>query len=368
MTFRSPLAILALSTAALVATGCGGDSAGPSSPTAGIADELRESGFGDFLGVQDPSRTEQSGAWTYLFYDPAEEGAICLEGKPYQVSVHRGTTNQVLLYLEGGGACWDYLTCRVLGTAKREANGAPESGIIDFRNPANPFRDWNIVYASYCDGSVFTGDGIADYQGNRTFHHGLQNLSAAVTAAVEAFPDPDRIVVAGSSAGGYGTFAGYAVTRVAYPDTEILSFNDSGPGLQNPDASEDVQNRIVNWEFTKRIPESCTRCSEQYTYLYDWTFERDPLARVSLYSFQQDGTISGFLDLSGPAYFSLMLDVTGEVHDAWPDRFRRFFPVGRAHTVLEIPLFYSLSVDGVSIRDWTQAFLDDSPGWQEVIE
>jgi carnitine 3-dehydrogenase len=114
-----------------------------------------------------------------------------------------------------------------------------------------------------------------DYNGHTTFHHGLRNLSVAVDAIKREFPDPSRIVVAGSSAGGYGTFAGYGVTRVAFPETPILVFNDSGPGLQNLNASQDVLDRTVNWNFTKRIPPSCTECATQYTYLLDWAFQRD---------------------------------------------------------------------------------------------
>lgn len=360
----SALALVAL---ALAAAACS-DGSGSSSPTAAIADELRASGFGDYLGVQPVARAAQAGEWTNLFFDPALEQAICLTGSPYQVSVRRGTNGQVLLYLQGGGACWDYLSCYVLQTALLHANGAGAIGALDVNDPASPFADYNVVYAPYCDGSVFTGDATVDYEGHRTFHHGLWNLSVAVDAAKREFPEASRIVVAGSSAGGYGTFAGYGATRVAFPDTEIVVFNDSGPGVQNPDATEDVQNRVRNWNFTSRIPESCTECDPQYTFLLDWALERDPSLRAAMYSYQQDRTIRGFLDLSGPAYQSLLLEVTGEVHWRHPDRFARYFPQGSKHTILQDPEFYTQVVDGVSIRDWTQAFLDASPAWVEVIE
>jgi hypothetical protein len=283
----------------LALSACGGSSSGGSSPSAAAA-ELTASGFGDYLGDQEPTRSTQTGAWTNYFFDPAEEKAVCLLGDEYQVSVHHGTSDQVMIFLQGGGACWDYLSCYVIRTAYTTSNGAIESGIIDLSDERNPFRDWNIVYASYCDGSVFTGDATVDYQGNRTFHHGLRNLSVAVDTLKREFPDPSRIVVAGSSAGGYGTFAGYGVMRVAFPDTKIEVFNDSGPGLQNHDATEDVQNRVKNWNFTGRIPESCTECDNQYSFLLDWAFERDPSLRVAMYSYQRDGVISGFIDLSGP--------------------------------------------------------------------
>lgn len=362
-----PVAFLSVAAVALLASGCG-NSSSSSSPTTAVSAELRESGFGDYLGIQSPTRSTETGAWTNHFFDPSLEQAVCLTGHEYQVSVHHGSSDQVLLYLQGGGACWDYLSCYVLKTALIDANGAGESGMIDLSNPASPVRDYNVVYAPYCDGSVFTGDATVDYQGNRTFHHGLWNLSVAVDAVKREFPNPRRIVVAGSSAGGYGTFAGYGVMRVAFPDTEIIVYNDSGPGVQNPDATEDVLNRTRNWNFTKRIPTSCTECNPQYTFLLDWAFQRDPSLRVAMYSYQQDGTISGFLSLAGAPYQALLLDVTGEVHRRNPDRFKRYFPLGTKHTILQYPEFYTQVIDGVSIRDWSQAFLDDSAAWNEVIE
>ncbi|MBY0278822.1 pectinacetylesterase family protein [Candidatus Binatia bacterium] len=364
-------ASVALTACALLAlgAGCSHTSGGSEGGFAAQAvEELTASGFGDYLGVQQPSSSDERDGWTEYFFDPAEEGAVCLTGKPFQVNVHRGTSDQVLLYLQGGGACWDYLTCYVLGTAYTSANGAVQSGIIDLDDPANPFKDWNIVYVPYCDGSVFTGDATVDYNGNRTFHHGLRNLSVGVDAMLRAFPDPSRIVVAGSSAGGYGTFAGYGVTRVAYPDTPILIFNDSGPGLQNLDASQDVKDRTANWDFTKRIPPSCTECAQQYTYLIDWSLDRDSELRTAMYSYQQDGVISFFIDLDGPAYQSLLLSVTGDVHARNPERFERYFPQGTTHTVLLSPEFYTQRIDGVSLLDWTNDFLADGPGWVDTIE
>ena len=362
---------LALASCLLLAlgAGCSHTSGGTDGGFADqAAEELAASGFGDYLGAQSPSGSSQRGEWTEYYYDPAEEGAICLTGGQFQVNVRRGTTDDVLLYMQGGGACWDFLTCYVLGTATTGANGAVESGALDLSDPDSPFKDWNIVYLPYCDGSVFTGDATVLYGDRRTFHHGLRNLTVGVDALKSAFPNPARIVVAGSSAGGYGTFAGYGVTRVAFPDTPILVFNDSGPGLQNLDASQDVQDRTANWDFTKRIPPSCTECSEQYSYLIDWSLDRDSKLRTALYSYQQDGVISFFIDLDGPAYQDLLLSVTSDVRSRHPERFQRYFPLGDTHTVLLSPEFYTQTIDGVNLLDWTNAFLANDAGWVDTIE
>lgn len=361
------LAVVLVPALLALLAGCG-DDGGSSSATASIAQELRVSGFGDYLGAQSPADSTESNGWTHLHYDPAEEKAICLNGTPFQLSYRQGSENQLLIFLEGGGACWDFVTCHLVRTATATARGATSGGVLDVDNPDNPFRNWNIIYVPYCDGSVFTGDNIADYNGTRTYHHGFWNLSAAVTTALEQFPDPDRIVVSGSSAGGYGTFAGYATTRVAYPDTEIISLNDSGPGLQNHEAVQSVEARNTNWRFTERIPSTCERCDDQFTFLYEWTFERDPMSRVALYSTQEDMVIRAFLGLDGPSYRDLMVGVTNEIAANWPTRFHRYFPLGSVHTILRSTGLYTKTIEGVPFLDWLGAFLDDTDGWVDVIE
>lgn len=336
--------------------------------TPSLVDELVASGIGRYLGASAPAQTVPNGAWESLRFDPAEEQAICLRGDPYRVEIRRGTTNKVLLFLEGGGACWNNQSCWVTPIAKLVADPTFGSGIFDLDNPANPFRDWNIVYAPYCDGSVFAGDNVVEYDGKRTYHHGLHNLSAAVTAMRAAFPDPEAIVVGGLSAGGYGTYSGYGVTRVAYPDTPIVVLNDSGPGLQNPDDPANAAERVANWRYTSSVPASCTRCGEQLTYLTEWALERDPTLRVGYFSNLRDTVIRTFNLLAPEAYEALLLAVTDDLHDRQPERFRRFFVQGDSHTILAFPFFYTLSLAGTTVRDWVADLIDDGPRWRDLIE
>ena len=332
-----------------------------------IAEQLAATGVGRYLG-QTPTSMSQNGGWEEFLYDPAPEQAICLRGTRYQVNLHRGTSGNVLLYLEGGGACWNLQTCWTSPLAKLEAGSAFNSGILDFSNPANPFRDWNVVYAPYCDGSVFGGDNIIDYGGHRTIHHGLRNLSAAVSLLKREFPNPPLLVVSGSSAGGYGTFSGYGTTRVALPETPILVFDDSGPGLQNPDDTQAIADRNANWKFTQFVPADCTRCSEQFTFLTAWALERDPTLRVSYFDYLQDSVLEFFLKLDADAFGTLLRATTDEVHTQYSDRFKRFFPQGETHTVLGLSDFYELKIGTTSVRDWTADFLTNGPAWQDLIE
>jgi hypothetical protein len=340
-------------------------------PTLSIVAQLLETGVGKYLGAVTPVSMTEARGWESHFYDLGGDEAsrpICLRGGQYQVEVHRGTTNKVLLYLEGGGACWNNQNCWVAPLAKLDATPYFGGGILSFDNPENPFHDWNVVYAPYCDGSVFGGDNIAVYEGKPTYHHGLQNVSAAVTLMRDQFPDPELVVVAGSSAGGYGTFTGYGVTRIAYPDTPVLTLNDSGPGLQNPDDTQAIQDRLDNWKFAQIVPTSCTRCAEQIAYLTEWGLERDPTLRVGYFSNLRDVVIRTFNALTPEAFEALLRSVTDDIHGRQPKRFQRFFVQGESHTILELPLFYSTEIEGVSFRDWTADFLTGGPQWRDLIE
>jgi hypothetical protein len=360
--------------AALLAccAGCGGETTtGSPTATQSVAAELAATGAGTFLGIRPSAPPTRNGDWDEYPYDAGKEDAICLYGTPYQVNVHRGSSKKVMLYLEGGGACWDYFTCAA-GVAKKTANSAQGAGILELTNAANPFADWNIVYAPYCDGSVFSGNNIVDYTSGsatlHTYHHGIQNLSAAVALMKQEFPNPEAIVVSGSSAGGYGTFQGYGVTRIAFPATPITVFDDSGPGLQNPADTAGVEARNTNWKFQQYVPASCTDCAIQLSYLTDWALDRDPTLRTALFSYLQDNVIRGFLQLDGSAYEALLRQYSDDLHDRHPDRFKRFLKSGSGHTVLELSTFYTLAVQGTVVRDWTADFLTNGPRWQDLID
>lgn len=356
--------------AGLLATlliGCGDDSDGGSHISQAVQ-ELHTTDVGKYLNQITPDQTTQKGAWTEYRYDAAKKQAVCLSGLPFQVNLRPGSANKVLLYLEGGGACWNEQTCYKSPLAKTSANGAPNAGIIDASAEGNPFKDWDVVYVPYCDGSVFGGDNTVMYGTHETYHHGLMNLSAALYVMQQAFPNPEQIVVAGSSAGGYGTFTGYGLTRVAYPEPQILVLNDSGPGLQNPGAIASVNERLENWKFKKLLPASCENCDPQITYLTEWALDRDPQMRAAYFNYQQDGVLQFFLALDGPSFQSLYFQITDDIRGRQADRFRRFLPTGNTHTILLSDEFFDKTIDGVVMKDWTADFLVNGLNWRDLVE
>jgi hypothetical protein len=194
-------------------------------------------------------------------------GAVCGNGSQYRFFVHRSTTGSkdVLFFLEGGGACWDYDTCSgragVLGAAN--PNGVAEdymqqftakyvSPLVNGADPGLPLRgreplvtrNWNIVYLPYCTGDVHVGRNVVTYpdptgqQPPLTWHHsGHANTLAAAQHARTLFPTVRKLLVTGFSAGGTGGSATYYFVRRVLNPAHGYFLNDSGPIFPSPTAA-----------------------------------------------------------------------------------------------------------------------------------
>jgi len=347
-----------------------------------LIEQLEAVGVGKFLSRPVPVPTSQ-GNWMRYEFASSQEGPTCLFGSPYQVFVRPGKNDKVLFYLEGGGGCWNEATCfgeSDLGAKLTSDPIAPLDalqGILATDSPTNPFDGWNVVYVPYCDGSVFSGDNVVTYPSGTVYHRGQANLSAGVDVMRDLFPDPSEIVVSGSSAGGFGTFTGYGVVRVAYPDEKLFVLNDAGPGVQNNDDQQAVMERRENWNFEQFVVKGCTGCSEQPAFLLDWVIDNDPNVTTALFSYLDDFVISDFLSLDPSDYRALLLDVSGQIHDRHPARFKRYLVPGATHTALLgfgigpdglVLGFNTLKVDGIGVPAWIADFLTDGPDWRDLVD
>ena len=101
--------------------------------------------------------------------------------RQYKFFVNRvPNTRNTIIYMEGGGACWDYASCSgqtgIRGA--RNPNGIPDdymsllnpgaSLVSPFVTRVSPFdavktQNWNMVYVPYCTGDIYSGDKVAVY-------------------------------------------------------------------------------------------------------------------------------------------------------------------------------------------------------------
>ncbi len=205
------------------------------------------------------------GGNNYAWQKVALPGTVCGNGSQYKFWVHQTGSPNVLLMMEGGGACWDYDTCSgragVLGAAN--PNGLPDdymqqftakyvSPIVNGADPGLPgrarinlvTRGWNVVYMPYCTGDVHSGNNVVTYrdplnqQPPLTWHHrGYQNSIAAFHHVKARFPSVQKLLVTGFSAGGAGTASAYYFARTIINPARGYMLNDSGPIFPAPSSA-----------------------------------------------------------------------------------------------------------------------------------
>lgn len=348
--------------------------------------ELHAAGVDKYLGEFTPiASTDVGDGWTKHTYDTeGGDGPICIAGTPFSAFTRAGDPKKLLIFEQGGGACWQgFYNCNVLAEAQEPPS--PPVGIWDFDSPDNPFADYSIVYMPYCDGSVFSGDNdvydpafgaaIGVPSAVVRFHRGFRNQSAAMDLAKATFPKAKSITVAGSSAGGVGV-AGFApfLVRFNYGNNiKLTVFNDAGPVTVNLAVPGDIAKRDADWQFAQFYPESCTDCDAfgQATAIIDWRLDNDGAIREAFYETDSDLTNRFFLGLLGdPAGFrNLVVTEHGLLNSAYPKRYKRFIVAGdSSHTALQTPLFYSQDANGVLLSDWTSDFLGGKKGWTDIVE
>ncbi len=319
----------------------------------------------DLVGKAVVKNVEEMADSTKVTFDP-DSGPICLRGADFSMFyVDRGS-DKTMIVLDGGGACWTGF-CMATETADEQYVGrGPASS-----DPNNYFNDWNLIFVPYCDGSVFSGaNEVTEPDGTIRYHHGRQNLAASLDQAVEHFGDSTQVMIAGFSAGAYGTIPGMVAVRLVFPDTDLFVMSDSGPGLQNPANAEATSVRIEEWGFDETIPAGCVKCEGghgQLSQMYQWMLDNDETVKISVLSYFGDTIIGDiFNGMSEEEYKELLLTETDPIHAAHPDRFKRFMLPGAGHVVSGG--WNTITADGVLVSDWVTAMVtgDDSV-WTDIV-
>jgi hypothetical protein len=296
-------------------------------------------------------------------------------GGHYGLLAHAGTeADNTVLWLQPGQECWpdhpncsqgEYTDAEAFAAITAAADGSPLGPVS--ADPDNPVARWNFVYVPTCDGSFHFGDAAADYDEDGVpdhFHNGLRQTSAAVSLMKELFPNSRKILIAGSSNGGYGTFGATPVVRLAFPDAQLYVLNDSGPGLFQPKEPALWPVLIKTWNLSPMLPSNCVQCQKQLIYLYDWMLDYDPKLKIGMYSSYQDAVVGQVVGMSGPENELLLRTTSTQIHQNHPGTFKRYFIQGDSHCIAD---FYN-QVHGVTLWKWLDALVNDRPGWNDILE
>lgn len=229
-----------------------------------------------------------AGAWVkhenlapVLGADGKQHAATC-SGYPgtdpkFSFWTKKGKSKNVAVFFEGGGACWDNLTCtfpidaRIGGINTQlppasqipqffvpaidaSTNPATYDGIFNADNPANPVKDWSIVYIPYCTGDLHTGSTKKQYfnargavlppgfpialpELNPAFtleHRGFDNFMVVLDWMKKNVDKPKNVLVTGSSAGGYGATANFPWIERTFRNAHTYVIADASVGITAP--------------------------------------------------------------------------------------------------------------------------------------
>ena len=194
-------------------------------------------------------------------------------------------SDNLLIYIDQGGACWDQFICIAAAETgmpvsaqaidRASVRYAQTTGILADRAD-NPFRNWHKVFVPACAGDVLWGSNDALYPNQgidglplpgiipdpahpndiAIHHRGFDNFLASLKWVTKHLGDkPRKVMVAGSSAGGYGAATGFAFVKEVWPDAETYLLSDAANGVIGPAFTQAVLNNPASpWGQQANLP------------------------------------------------------------------------------------------------------------------
>lgn len=302
----------------------------------------------------------------------------------------------LVVFLQGGGACWEFLTCGGAAPLLDKTALAGPFGPAEFaRNIHDKYprswirrenlppsvRDATVVFVPYCTGDVHGGDRVATYRSplpglrDITWHHvGHANVTAFLRRLGPTFPSPRKLVVAGASGGGFGSLANYTAVRSVWPAAKAYMVDDSGPpliGSAIPAATRAAW--YESWNIGASLDGFCPGCRTDMSAGLREILTRYPQDRVALLSHLHDEVIRGFFGTititPTPALTPMPADefeaelrrLGTTVMDPATPNAKYFYAAGDRHPMLEDPT--TVMTPSPGLEAWLELMLSDSASW-----
>ena len=317
--------------------------------------------------------TSLAAGWNEI--DPGG-ATTCALGDPYRFWVRPGKVNRVVVEFRGGGACWNGLTCAPSANLY-EAKANPEpwmsdptaaNGIYDHTREDNPFKDWHHVYLSYCTGDVHWGDNEITYSKGTALeatikHRGAVNAKAALDWIYQNVPNPERVMVAGCSAGGYGAAYWAPAVKKHYNAAKVYELADSAAGIITDTFFQDS---FPAWNAVANFPEIGVDASKftSLPELYLGIGKTYPDMFIGQYNTTYDETQSKYFTAMGggdATAWSAKMQANLAAIEAGAPSFRDYTAADYQHCIIGESDFYTREVNGVLVKDWIADIVNDKP-------
>lgn len=368
-------------------TGAAGQSAAAGTSEGSAGTGAAGSGDADGLGAKPPFAATgmpimaPDNMWTWVPFDNTK----CRSGTPAGMSVNMNSASKkLMIYLEGGGACFDAQTCG--SNPDAVASQTPGAvGVFDRGQAANPVKDWNYVYVPYCTGDVHMGakdDGAIEGVAGTQHFVGRANLTAFLHRIIPTFQSPEKVLLTGVSAGGFGASSNAAFVQYAFGSTPITVIDDSGPTFSNKYLPTCLtQTYVKAWGLENSVLDDCgSACMASADYsvqFLDYVAKRATGRFNGLIESDQDAIIRGFFgigtnnglndcmgvllltSMTTDDFLAGLLEYRERVKP-YPG-FSTFYPSSMQHTWLTGDSFYTATAGDVKMVDWVQGILDGKP-------
>lgn len=351
-----------------------------------------------------------------------------VSGEPLDNAFHfyfkQGKSKNLLVYFNGGGACWNDATC----VASLALAGVPAArpaynpsilaenspidagGIFNDNEKDNPFKDWSKVFIPYCTGDIHIGsvdtvytdvDGsITGYPGAplTVKHRGFDNFMAVREWLKQNLDGKkqkkiNKLLVTGSSAGGYGATLNFPYLQAAFPKADSALFADASEAIVTQGFIDNVFDFDKVWNVEASLPLLFSEALTTYSALdfnsaiFTKLSEAYPQSRFAQYTTQFDWVQVQFLkmmdqnDLGNSNPFSWGLNESDYLYFAeWNARmeatlaflsetttnYQYYIGSGNIHTILtdafatpEVPhpFYQEQSAANVKFTKWLKRFV-----------
>lgn len=312
----------------------------------------------------------------------------------YKFWARKGASKNLVVYFEGGGACWDDLTCSfpMAGLPQQvpqffmpqvpPGTDPATFGGIFRADPANPVADWDMVYIPYCTGDIHAGSATRQYTSighpilptppgtPLTIHHrGFDNFMVVLDWVQKNFEKPKNVLVAGSSAGGYGATSNSPWIGRAFPKARLFVVADASQGVTTTAFDNGSPGRanwnpqLAPWVFGSSSP------AVSGAELMRRAAQGQPRARLGQFTTSFDNVQIGFYGVMkayygpggscpNPAVDWYQQMTRQLISDGTSVRNYRYYVAGgQYHTLLRDDHFYTETTAGVPFASWLGAML-----------
>ena len=354
--WRAAVPLVAFAMASAISTGVGSATSPPTSEPVAAQTSAEET-----LPPTETATTDSE--WETVV--PGGDCA-CADGSEFNFWTRQANPTKVVLFLEGGGACFDGTSCAFTSgqSTTYDWNISPDddpalmTGIFDFANPENPFADYSFVYVPYCTGDIHLGNKVSEYSPDLTVQHvGFINGLTAAAYLADAFPDATEVVVVGESAGAIAAPMYGGIVSDLLPDAKVTVFSDGSGAYPNDpnggaafDALWNTFASLPDWE----VNEGLTAGELNAPRIWIQAGLHDPEIVMSRFDHAYDGVQEAFMTLTGADTSDLgatMASNEAAIEAAGVNQ-HSFTAPGTDHTLVRGDEFYDMEVGGVRLSDW----------------